>query len=64
MLSKTYHPMIDLSTGLLDIQRLIPHWSYGEKCQVLDMLMKFKNLFRELEFLQVKDSFNPEAGQL
>lgn len=32
LLSKTYHPMIDISSGKLDVERLIPHWSYGEKC--------------------------------
>lgn len=64
VLTKVYHPMIDPSTGKLDLQNLIPIWNYGEKCQILDMLMKFKNIFRELDYLQNKNSFNPDAANL
>ena len=64
MLTQTYHPMIDPATGNLDLGSLIQVWNYGEKCQILDMLMKFKNIFRELEYLQTKTSFNPDAANM
>jgi hypothetical protein len=50
--------------GKVDIMAIIPVWSYGEKCQVFDLLMKFKKIFSELGFLKNRDSFNPEAAIL
>lgn len=63
LLTKLYHPLVS-EDGKVDIMAIIPVWSYGEKCQVFDLLMKFKKIFSELSFLKNRDSFNPEAAIL
>lgn len=63
LLTRMYHPLIS-EDGKVDILSIIPVWSYGEKCQVFDLLMRFKKIFSELSYLRNRDSFNPEAAIL
>jgi ubiquitin-protein ligase len=63
LLTKIYHPLVS-EDGKVDILSIIPVWNYGEKCQVFDLLMKFKKIFGELSYLRNRDSFNPDAAIL
>lgn len=63
LLTKMTHPLVS-DDGRVDVLAIVPVWSYGEKCQVFDLLMRFKKIFSELSCLRNRDSFNPEAAIL
>lgn len=63
LLTKLYHPLVS-EDGKVDVAAIVLDWNYGEKCQVFDLLMRFKKIFSELRFLKCRDSFNPEAAIL
>jgi ubiquitin-protein ligase len=63
LLTKLLHPLV-ADDGRVDVESIVPKWVYGEKCQVFDLLMKFRRVFSELSFLKQKNSFNPDAAIL
>lgn len=63
LLSKLVHPLV-AEDGRVDVESIVPKWAYGEKCQVFDLLLRFRRVFNELAFLKLKTSFNPDAAAL
>ena len=63
LLNRVFHPLI-AEDGKVDVSAIVPNWSYGDKCQVFDLLMRFKKIFGDLSYLKNKTSFNPDAAIL
>lgn len=63
LLTKLFHPVV-ADDGRVDVEALVGPWSYGERCQVMDLLARFQKIFTDLTFLQKADSFNPAAASL
>lgn len=63
LLTKLAHPLV-AEDGRVDVESIVAKWAYGEKCQVFDLLLKFRRVFNELTFLKLKTSFNPDAAVL
>ena len=61
--TKIYHPLIEYNTGKLDLSYLSFEWK--KFTARLDYLIHWiKDIFHEIDYLAIKDSFNQEAGIL
>ena len=62
-LSKVYHPLVDYSTGDLDMSRIFPKWNYIHENMLYTVFSQIKLLFCDQEKLSITDSLNPDAGR-
>ncbi|KAL4509155.1 hypothetical protein ABPG72_018086 [Tetrahymena utriculariae] len=57
-----YHPLIDYETGKLDLKKLFKEWKYGSTHLVYTLINEIKNIFLDISFYQITDSYNQQAA--
>ena len=58
-----FHPLIDPSSGKLDVKYIFPTWECGKNC-VIQLLYKIKDIFINPKYFFVTDSVNKDSGKL
>ncbi|KRX08347.1 Ubiquitin-conjugating enzyme/RWD-like protein [Pseudocohnilembus persalinus] len=61
--SPVYHPLVDPQNLKLDLKKLLPVWNYGNEQQLYNIFIQIKNMFMDLQYLNILNSYNPQAGQ-
>jgi ubiquitin-protein ligase len=56
--NKVYHPLVDMNTGSLDIEKKFNNWTPGKNL-IVNILFYIKDIFFNPTYLQEKTSLNP-----